>query len=185
MLHDLAKTREHRTSSEVHRAGPKPQLTYGPQTRLVGTSLCHRSGGFTERLRAFTGSQHRGPGPSGLAVTKTVRRRTSVLQPRRIPPPVSIFRCSHECLRALTECPRTFNRGPRAPRTPRVHGGPYPRTELRLTRTTCGHRKASLFTRPAAQATERPRRSRNLRVPPDLLGGPPKPPLPSVAAPQR
>jgi hypothetical protein len=86
MLHDLAKTREHRASSEAHRAGPKPQLTYGPQTRLVGTSLCHRSGGFNERLRAFTGSQHRGPGPSGFDRLANCASKDFGPLPRRIPP---------------------------------------------------------------------------------------------------
>jgi hypothetical protein len=78
MLHDPAKTYEHRASSEAQAVRPNI-ATIGPRNDLTGILVCRRSVGFNRHLRVSPAIMTR-PSPPGLARSANCAWRTPVLQ---------------------------------------------------------------------------------------------------------
>lgn len=130
MLHDLAKTCEHSSSlRRSHRAGPNTQLTTVP--RLDPQAPCVPPVGWPQpnALGRSPGSLASRPSLSRLDVLRTVReglRSFTALDPAN----PSIFRCSTERLRTLTERLRRSPEPSGSTDASAPTGGPNPRTSF-------------------------------------------------------
>lgn len=115
-MHDLAKTCEHSNSlRRIPRAGPKTQLTTVPRLDPQAPRVPPVGWPQPNALGRSSGSLASRPSLLRFDVLLTVRegfRSFTALDPAN----PSIFRCSTERLRTLTERPRR-SRGLRAPRT--------------------------------------------------------------------